>query len=385
LKNEFVQGMVYFDSYYNFSFNKPDDHVLTGSTAVARHNEIVPNHLNFGLSTNYKNVIGRFYYQTGQILTQVNDADSSKTRGWNESISNLKNIREAAAGYHFDYLNGLNVEMGIFTSPLGQESFLSQENWTYQHAYVADFTPYYFTGLRFQLYPTEKFEIEYQLVNGWQTYAKYHEGFGQVLSFNYRPKEYILMDADFYLGHDNKDINYRRFHHDHSLQLRYFNKPSSKGLSKMAFTINNHYGNQTLKPGTITIPETPTYLFIGSNIANRFWFNQNTFAATIRAGYISNPGRYLIMPPLASGEFYPKTTWNEAQFKAWDAAVCLDWMPSDFVTFRLEWCSRFSNIPYFAGPGGTTSPDGWQGTSGAFTPDLRKYQHNILFAINFRL
>ena len=385
LKNETIQGMIYFDTYYNFSFNQPDDHVLVGSTGVARHNEIVPNHLSFGLSTNYKNIIARFYYHTGQILTQVNDADSSKSRGWNESISNLRNIREAAAGYHFDKWNGLNIEMGILTSPIGQESFLSQENWNYQHAFVADFTPYYFTGIRCQIYPTEKLEIDYQLVNGWQTYAKYHEGFGQVLSINYRPTQNWVFDADIYWGHDNKEINLRRFHHDHTIQFQYINKENKKGISKAAISINNHYGNQTIRPGFISIPETPNYMFIGTNVANRIWFNKNTWAATIRGGYISNPGRYLVMPPLPSGEFYPKTTWDHADFKAWETAICVDWMPNENITFRAEWCSRFSNTPYYAGVNGTTSSDGWQGTPGSFIPDLRKQQHNILFAINFRL
>ena len=62
-------------------------------------------------------------------------------------------------------------------------------------------------------------------------------------------------------------------------------------------------------------------------------------------------------------------------------------MPSDYVTFRLEYLHRSSDVPYFAGPGGTTSPSGYadQVLPAQWQPDLRKYENRIIFAVNFRL
>jgi hypothetical protein len=62
-------------------------------------------------------------------------------------------------------------------------------------------------------------------------------------------------------------------------------------------------------------------------------------------------------------------------------------MPSDFVTFRVEYLHRSANVPYFAGPGGTTSPSGYadQPLPANYVPDLRTYENRLIFAVNFRL
>ena len=46
------------------------------------------------------------------------------------------------------------MEIGIFPSYVGLESYLPQENWSYVHAFISDATPYYFFGFRGQLFAT---------------------------------------------------------------------------------------------------------------------------------------------------------------------------------------------------------------------------------------
>ncbi len=60
-------------------------------------------------------------------------------------------------------------------------------------------------------------------------------------------------------------------------------------------------------------------------------------------------------------------------------------MPTDFMSFRFEALTRRANVPYFAGRGGTTSPDGFQGTPGDFGADVDKKETRLLAAVNFRL
>ena len=43
-------------------------------------------------------------------------------------------------------------------------------------------------------------------------------------------------------------------------------------------------------------------------------------------------------------------------YKAWDVSATVDYMPSQYVTFRMEYNHRASNVPYFSGPGGITPP-----------------------------
>ena len=59
-------------------------------------------------------------------------------------------MQQAAVGWHFHELHGINAEAGIFPSYVGLESYLPEENWAYTHAFMSDFTPYYFYGGRAQ-------------------------------------------------------------------------------------------------------------------------------------------------------------------------------------------------------------------------------------------
>jgi hypothetical protein len=64
-------------------------------------------------------------------------------------------------------------------------------------------------------------------------------------------------------------------------------------------------------------------------------------------------------------------------------------MPSQFITFRLEFIHRQANVPYFAGSGGVTPSGGNQGAPGSvvngFTPDLSGSENRINAAMMVRL
>ena len=105
---------------------------------------------------------------------------------------------------------------------------------------------------------------------------------------------------------------------------------------------------------------------------------------------MTNPGRYLVlMPPIngataASGTAYFTANPGDP-FKAWDASATFDYMPQDFVTFRVEYDHRAANVPYFSGRGGVTPTGGNSGTPGStvtgFAPDLRKRENRLNMAV----
>jgi hypothetical protein len=141
-------------------------------------------------------------------------------------------------------------------------------------------------------------------------------------------------------------------------------------------------------------PGSPAQYFLGFMAYNRFWFLRDLFGLTLGGGAINNPGRYLVLlPPIngataASGT--PYFTANPGDpYKAWDFSVTLDYMPVQFVTFRLEGNHREANVPYFAGSGGVTPPGGNTGPPGSlvpgFTPDLRTSENRITFALLVKL
>ena len=394
-----LTGSALLDGYYNYNFANPIDNTQTASAMIGRTNEFSLALATIGIESNYKNIIGRLWLQTGSMLNVVQEADGSVLRGRNTSTGNLKFIREAAAGYHFNKAYGLNVELGIFMSYIGLESYVMQENWSYQRSLVCDFTPFYFQGARVQFYPSKKFKTELWLMNGWQTYNSFNRRPAVGNSNYFRPSENLQLVANFYYGNDSRPgtdstavgrasyPNVNRFHHDNSIVARYYHKDKKgplKGITQAAFSLNTHYGFQSGDG----LKARDNYMF-GSSLANRLWFAKNKMALTTRVGFVKNPSRYLSFTPAVLGGDGTNafTRTDPGKLTAKELTLTYDIMPVDFVTFRFEYLHRSANVPYFAGPGGTTSPSGYadQPLPLSFQPDLRDYENRATFSVNFRL
>ena len=400
-----LTGVTYLDAYYNYNFANPTDNTQTISSTIGRHNEFTLNLASIGIETNYKNIIGRVWLQYGQMGSIVNDLDGSVNRGRNTSINNLKYIREAAAGYHFDVWHGINVEMGIFMSYIGLESYVTQENWSYQRSMLCDFTPFYFSGARVQMHPSKNLKTEIWLLNGWQSYNSFSNSPGLGSSTYYRPSENLQLVANFYLGRNTQNPDTEgnqskrvRFHHDNSIVGRYYKNPESKGISQAAFSLNSHYGFQSNNEAGDIVKAKDNFM-IGTSLANRIWFNKNKMALTLRGDYMTNQSvvngvnvaPYLAFTPAAAGDVpnnFDNAIANGDKLKIFQFTTTFDIMPSDFVTFRLEYGYRSSSVPYFTGAGGTTSASGWTNGPTGTTPwaaDLKKSENRITLAVNFRL
>lgn len=127
---------------------------------------------------------------------------------------------------------------------------------------------------------------------------------------------------------------------------------------------------------------------------NRAWFNHDRFGFTLGGGAITNPGRYLVLLPPVNGATAasgtPYFTLNSGEsYKAWDTSATFDYMPNQYLTWRIEFNHREANVPYFAGAGGLTPPGGNIGTPGSlvagWVPDLRRAENRITLALLIRL
>src|SRR5438876_12251553 len=59
-------------------------------------------------------------------------------------------------------------------SYVGLFSYYQFDNWAYQPTYVSSNTPWFFNGVRIQIFPTEHLKIEPWLTNGWQSYGRFN-------------------------------------------------------------------------------------------------------------------------------------------------------------------------------------------------------------------
>jgi Putative beta-barrel porin-2, OmpL-like. bbp2 len=360
------------DTVYVFDFNHPTDHSIGGSSELFRSQEVQLTQLGVGGDFHYENVRARLMTQFGLYSETTPRNDPSPGHGQWDLDTAYRYIAEAYGGYHFNVLDGINVDAGIFMSYIGLFSYYQFDNWTYQPSYVSSNTPWFFNGVRVQIFPTKHLKIEPWFINGWQAYgsANHTPGLGGQLKWT--PTSYINVISNNYgLGEDDLFVPHRkRIHTDNSIEVKYFDRPDTP-LDKMAFTLTGDlgceygsgvscYGNH--KGG-------PKQSFVGFMLYNRFWFHKDLFAVTLGGGKINNPGRYLVLLPPINGETAitaatnsPYFTENPGDpFKAWDSSFTFDYMPKQYITFRWEYDYRHANVPYWTGRGGITPPGGNNG------------------------
>jgi hypothetical protein len=381
------------DTNYTLDYNHPKDDSLGGSTETFRSDEFQVEQLSFGGDIHINNVRGRFLTMYGMFATTTPRNDASPNRGqWNLADA-YRYVSEAWGGYHWDVAHGLNVDAGIFVSYIGLFSYYNADNWTYQPSFVSSNTPWFFNGLRVQYFPTKKLKIEPWVINGWQSYARTNGKPGLGGQILWRPKPYLdFVWNNYGLGEDAAGFPGRsRIHADYSAQVKYYNNPG-KFLDKAAFTITGdlgceygggpssgaydpkgnspEMGSSSTYTGGVNCMNSkngrPKQAFIGWMAYDRMWFNRDRYAVTLGGGQMNNPGRYLTLLPPINGAtattgtpYFTENGGDRAQMH--DGTITFDYMPSQYITFRLEEGYRYSDVPYWTGRGGITPPGGNNG------------------------
>jgi hypothetical protein len=406
LDTKFFTPEIRADVDYVYDPAHPKDDTIGGSSEIFRSNEVHVTQLGVGGDFHYDNVRARVMTQFGLYSETTPRKDASPARGqWNLADA-YRYLSEAYGGYHFNVMHGINVDAGIFMSYVGLFSYYQFDNWAYQPSYVSSNTPWFFNGVRVQIFPSEHLKIEPWFVNGWQSYGRFNNRPGIGMQILWRPNGWLsVLGNQYMLGDDALNTPGRvRYHTDDSIQIKYYNNPE-RFLDKAAFSLTGDMGCE--HGGGVSCAgnsaKGPKQSFLGYMLYNRLWFDNDRYGLTIGGGQINNPGRYLVLlPPIngataASGT--PYFTENPGDpYKAWDISGTFDWMPSQYITFRWEYNHRAANVPYFSGSGGVTPPGGNQGTAGSFVclsgftacngsptntwfPDLRKTENRATIAI----
>jgi hypothetical protein len=384
LDSKYFSGEFRADTFYGEDFNQPIDHSMGGSSEVFRSDEVQLEDLSIGGDFHAGNMRGRVLALFGMFAATTVRNDASPAVGQWDVRAAYKYVSEAYGGYHFNVNHGLNVDAGIFVSYVGLFSYHNFDNWAYQPSYVSSNTPWFFNGVRVQWFPTNHLKIEPWFINGWQSYNKFngHPGIGGQLKWT--PYSWLDIIANQYgVGNDNVGLpNRGRYHTDDSIEVKYYDHPKAgNGIDRMAFTFTGDAGCETGDGVTchggkgpynpVTGQGGPKQSFLGYMAYNRWWWHKDTWAVTLGGGQMNNTGRYLtlVLPingadAISGTPYFP--AYPGAPMKAYDGTLTLDWMPSQFTTFRWEFGYRHSNVPYWSGRGGITPPGGNNGSPAYF-------------------
>jgi hypothetical protein len=389
LKLNVVTLSVYVDTYFMLQFHNPIDHTAFPSAAAPRHNEIGLNLASIGVTlpanaidTPAGGPTGELTLQYGALTQTVQAQDTTTQRGFFLAQPGFAPIRTAIAGWHFHWLHGANVEVGILPSFVGIESYLTQENWNYMHSFSADFTPYYFSGARVQVYPTKTFKAELWAINGWQTFGQWHEAGGLGYSLTYRPSDRLSLSNGGYVGPETPaDESILRFYNDTSAQFLLHRKKSGL-VRSVALSGQIDAGYET--PGQKNNP--PGSSRLGGVLGGRIEWPLGISTA-IRADTFWDEGQALL-PAFPIGSKYSRP-FGGRPFLGTGLAATLDVLPSPWLLVRVEYMHRGANIPLFSGREGITGPNGMlpkdDAAAASFTPDLRRVDDRAMLALILRL
>src|SRR6201999_1481408 len=107
----------------------------------------------------------------------------------------------------------------------------------------------------------------------------------------YQPKEWLKLVFNQYgFGQDNLGLpKTQRIHTDDSIEVRYYNRPKSTGITKMAFSLTADAGAQYGGGlcGTCA-PSQGKESFVGWMLYDRTWWHHDTLALTLGGGEMSN-------------------------------------------------------------------------------------------------
>jgi len=368
------------DTNYNLDLNHPADDTISGSSEVFRAQEVQLEQMGVGGDLLIDHVHARLMTQFGEYSVATPRNDASVSRGQWDLDGAYRYLSEAYGGYHWDRMHGINLDAGIFLSYIGLFSFYNFDNWAYQPSFVSSNTPWFFNGVRAQFYPTQHLKIEPWFINGWQSYARFGTKPGLGGQIKWTPTTSInIISNNYGYGEDDFGIHGRtRFHTDNSFEYKYYDQPDNK-LNRMALSLTADAGcesgsgvactgsadHKIFTPATSTTPAVyyQKQSFLGWMLYNRLWFDKDKYGLTVGGGQINNPGRYLVLLPPINGAtavtgtaYFPEDPGQP--FHGTDGTVTYDYMPSQYVTFRSEYSYRHSDVPYWAGRGGSTPPGG---------------------------
>jgi Putative beta-barrel porin-2, OmpL-like. bbp2 len=193
------------DGYYAYNFNHP-----VGRVNALRAYDVLSNEL----SLNQADVIldhpadvsaghrwgGRLDLQFGQAT------DTLQGNALNEPRPEIyRNVFQAYGTYVAPIGKGLAIDFGKWGSSIGIEGNYSKDQVNYSRAFWFDFLPFYHMGLRISYPVSDRFSLNYWVVNGTNQVEATNGFKDELFGFNFKPRKNVTWTMNYYLGQEHPD------------------------------------------------------------------------------------------------------------------------------------------------------------------------------------
>jgi hypothetical protein len=322
----------FLDAYYTWDFNQHPGRVRPFATEPARHNEFA-----VGLA------LLRAQYGAERVRASVGLATGTYIEAnYAAEPDLLKNIFEAYAGIELG--GGAWLDAGVLPSHIGFESAITSSNMTYSRSLIAELSPYYETGARLTVQPSDRFSAALLVVNGWQIIRETNGAKSAGVQLQFRPRPNLLLNYSNYLGDEAPDDDETggrliRFFHDFYAQLDVSGRLTLTG----AFDV-----------GTQELPADESATWYGAALVGRWWLSER-WAVGMRGELFHDPDQVVAVSGTPAG------------LEAVGGSLNLDYRPAERVLLRIEGRLFDANDPVFPSDQGLERTDALLSTSLAVT------------------
>lgn len=193
------------DTYYEYNFNNP-----VGRVNLLRAYDVLSNEF----SLNQASVIfdhpvdatagrrwgGRLDLQFGQAT------DTSQGNPSNEPRPDIyRNIFQAYGSYLAPVGKGLNLDFGKWGSSLGIEGNYTKDQMNYSRSFWFSYLPFYHMGLRASYPVSDRFSLNYWLINGTNQVEATNGFKDEFFGFTAKPLKPVTWTMNYYLGQEHPD------------------------------------------------------------------------------------------------------------------------------------------------------------------------------------
>jgi hypothetical protein len=193
------------DGYYEYNFNAP-----IGRVNLLRAYDVLSN----SFSLNQASVIfdhppdvaagrrfgGRLDLQFGQATDTLQGNPSNEPRP-----DIYRNIFQAYGSYIVPVGRGLSVDFGKFASSIGIEGNYTKDQVNYSRSYWFEFLPFYHMGFRVSYPVSDKFALNYWIVNGTNQVEPTNPFKDELFGFTTTPSKTVSWTMNYYFGQEHPD------------------------------------------------------------------------------------------------------------------------------------------------------------------------------------
>jgi hypothetical protein len=229
----------FLDAYFAYDFNQPANLDRSFTTQPARHDEFNINLAHLEVKLAGARTRGRLALQAG---TSVQSNYAAEPQVGNISGDELaRHIQEAVVGVKV--ANRLWIDGGIYLSHVGQESWISRDNPTYTRSLIADYSPYYETGVKATWTASSKLTAQFHVLNGWQNISETNNDKAVGVRLDYVATPGLTVGYDNFIGNEMPDTAPSR--------VRVFNELfASMTADRLNLWLTFDYGVQGRKPAS---------------------------------------------------------------------------------------------------------------------------------------